>query len=144
MPDSRPAGIELREGLDPRHLDELLAFYEREWWTQDRERADVERMLAGSNAVVAAVEIAGGTLVGFARALSDGAYRSTIFDLIVAPEWRSRGLGQALVGRILALPALERCRRTDLFCREDMAGYYESLGFERSPPDQLRMEWTRP
>lgn len=139
-----PPGIELREGLDPRHLDELLAFYEREWWTQARERTDVERMLAGSNAIVSAVEIGDGTLVGFARALSDGAYRSTIFDLIVALDWRGRGLGQALVERILATAALERCRRTDLFCREDMVGYYESLGFERSPPGQLRMEWTRP
>lgn len=100
-------------------------------------------MLLGSDATVSAVEVASGELVGFVRALSDGAFRSTIFDLIVASEWRGRGLGQALVHRILATPALERCRRTDLVCREDMAGFYESLGFERSARDQIRMEWTR-
>jgi GNAT superfamily N-acetyltransferase len=99
-------------------------------------------MLAGSDAVVSAVD-GDGALVGFARALSDGAYRSTIFDLIVAPEWRERGLGRALVERILATPALERCRRTDLVCKEEVAPFYESLGFERTASDQLRMEWTR-
>ena len=136
-------GIELREGIDFARIDELLAFYEREWWTQGRERADVERMLVGSDAVVAAVELDSGELVGFVRALSDGAFRSTIFDLIVARAWQGRGLGRALVERILATPALERCRRTDLVCREDMAAFYESLGFERSASDQIRMEWTR-
>ena len=100
-------------------------------------------MLLGSDAAVSAVEVASGELVGFVRALSDGVFRSTIFDLIVASEWRGRGLGQALVRRILATPALERCRRTDLVCRADMAGFYETLGFELSAPDQIRMEWTR-
>ena len=99
-------------------------------------------MLAGSDAIVSAVD-AEGRLVGFARALSDGAYRSTIFDLIVAPGWRDRGLGRALVKRILATPALERCRRTDLVCKQEVAPFYESLGFERTATDQLRMEWTR-
>ena len=100
-------------------------------------------MLAGSDAVVSAVD-GEGELVGFVRALSDGAYRSTIFDLIVAPEWRERGLGRALVERILATSALRECRRTDLVCKEEVAGFYESLGFVRAAPDQLRMEWTRP
>ena len=99
-------------------------------------------MLAGSDAVVSATDDHG-RLVGFVRALSDGAYRSTIFDLIVAPEWRERGLGRALVERILATPALERCRRTDLVCKQEVAAFYESLGFERTSSDQLRMEWTR-
>jgi len=101
-------------------------------------------MLAGSDAVVAASDRESGELVGFVRALSDGAYRSTIFDLIVAPDWRGRGLGRALVERILVTPALAHCRRTDLVCREEVAGFYVSLGFERSASDQLRMEWTRP
>lgn len=101
-------------------------------------------MLAGSDAVVSAVGAESGELAGFVRAISDGTYRSTIFDLIVAPDWRGSGLGRALVERILATPALERCRRTDLVCREDVAGFYESLGFKRSGTDQLRMEWARP
>jgi ribosomal protein S18 acetylase RimI-like enzyme len=99
-------------------------------------------MLAGSDAVVPAITT-DGKLVGFVRALSDGAYRSTIFDLIVDPACREGGLGTALVERILATPALEGCRRTDLVCKVEVAPFYESLGFERTSPDQLRMEWSR-
>lgn len=121
----------------------MLAHYEREWWTQGRDRAGIERMLAGSDAVVTAVARESGALVGFARALSDGVYRSTIFDLIVAPEWRGIGLGRELVERILAAPALRGCRRTDLVCKDDMGGFYEQLGFVRAGPDLLRMERAR-
>lgn len=100
-------------------------------------------MLAGSDAVVSAVDGASGSLAGFARALSDGVYRSTIFDLIVAPPWRRRGLGQALVEAILAAPALRECLRTDLVCGEDVAGFYQGLGFQRSPANLLRLERAR-
>ncbi|MCL4286687.1 MAG: N-acetyltransferase, partial [Thermoleophilia bacterium] len=63
----------------------MMRFYEREWWTQGRERADVERMLAGSDVVISAVTEEGGELAGFVRAITDGVYRGVLFDLIVAP-----------------------------------------------------------
>lgn len=139
-----PEGIELREGIEPGRIEELLVFYEAEWWTQGRDREGVERMLAGSDAVISAVDGEAGSLAGFARALSDGACRATIYDLIVAPEWRGKGLGRAILERIRETPALRDTRRMDLHCKEDVAGFYESLGFERSAPDQVRMQWNRP
>lgn len=136
---------DFHEGLAPELLDDLLAFYEREWWTNDRERADVERMLAGSDLVLSATpRERPDELVGFVRAITDGVYRATIFDLIVAPAWRSRGLGAELVERAHADPVLAGCRRIELICVEEMVPFYERFGYEVAAPERLRMVWRRP
>ena len=86
----------------------------------------------------------GGELVGFVRAITDGVYRATIFDLIVSPEWRGRGLGAELLERAHAHPALVGCKRIELICTEEMVPFYERFGYELSPPERLRMQWHRP
>jgi len=100
-------------------------------------------MLAGSEVVISAVDRAG-ALVGFVRAITDGAYRGALFDLIVAPAWRRRGLGAELVRRVHDHPALAGCRRVELVCVGEMVPFYESLGYELAPPERLRMVWRRP
>ncbi len=44
---------------------------------------------------------ANGTIVGFARVLSDFTFKAMIFDVIVAEQCRGQRLGQALVQRII-------------------------------------------
>ena len=136
------ADVEFHDGLDPSLVDDLLAFYEREWWTNDRERPDIERMLDGSDLVLSAT--AAGRLVGFVRAITDGVYRGKIFDLIVDPDWRGKGLGIELIERAHAHPILAGCKRISLICVEDMVPFYEARGYEVAAPEHLRMIWTRP
>jgi predicted N-acetyltransferase YhbS len=125
-------------------VDQLLASYEREWWTRGRSRSEVAAMLAESDLVLSAVERDGGRLAGFVRAITDGIFRATIFDLIVEPRWRGRGLGPELLERAHAHPALARCKRIELICVGEMVPFYERFGYELSPPERLRMEWHRP
>ncbi len=101
-------------------------------------------MLAGSDLVLSAVESESGLLVGFVRAITDGIFRATIFDLIVTPACRGRGLGAELLERAHAHPVLARCKRIELICIEEMVPFYERFGYELSPPERLRMEWHRP
>ncbi len=136
--------VEFHDGLDPGLIDELMEFYEREWWSEGRARLDVGRMLAGSDVVVSATANEGGGLVGFVRAITDGVYGGTVLDLIVAPDWRSRGIGAALMERLLSHPALARCERTALICVEGMIPFYERFGYELSPPKALRMVRVSP
>ena len=42
-----------------------------------------------------------GQLVGFGRAISDGAYQSAIYDVAVRPEYQDRGIGSLMVKNIL-------------------------------------------
>ncbi len=137
--------VDFRDGLGQDLLAQLLAFYEREWWTAGRTRADVERMLHGSDLVLAATpRDRPGELAGFVRAITDGVYRASIFDLIVAPHWRDRGLGAELLERAHAHPVLAGCGRIELICLEEMVPFYERFGYELSSPEHLRMVWTRP
>jgi GNAT superfamily N-acetyltransferase len=137
------AEIDYHEGLDLGLIDELVELYRNEWWTADRDRRHVEPMLAGSDLIISATDPDGG-LAGFIRAITDGVYRATIFDLIVRPDHRDAGIGAELIRRAHEHPILAGCRRIELICVEEMAPWYERFGYELAPRDHLRMVWRRP
>lgn len=39
-------------------------------------------------------------LIGFGRAISDGAYQAAIYDVVVIPEYQRQGIGRLLMERI--------------------------------------------
>lgn len=133
--------MRLLDRLPEHHVEELCGFYEAEWWTGDRSRPEVERMLAGSTEVVAAVGEVDGEqrLLGFARSLSDGAFRTIVFDVIVAPPHRGRGIGQRVLEELLARPSLARSSGVEPMCLPEMAPFYERFGFRVGDPALIRM-----
>jgi GNAT superfamily N-acetyltransferase len=137
--------MQLLGHLPERHLDQLCELYQAEWWTRGRRRPEVERMLAGSTEVVAAVADVNGEqrLLGFARALSDGAFRAIVFDMIVAPAHRGRGVGRVVLEELLARPSLARSAGVELMCLPEMAAYYERFGFRPGDPGVIRMQRPR-
>ncbi len=42
-----------------------------------------------------------GSLIGFGRAISDGAYQSAVYDCAVIEEFQGKGLGKILMEKIL-------------------------------------------
>ena len=76
------------EALTADHVDDLLRLYRNEWWTDDRERKDVGRMLEGSDEVVGFQDVGTNELVAFARVLTDYTYKAVVFDVIVAESHR--------------------------------------------------------
>ena len=110
-----------------------------------RERDEVQRMLAGSTEIVAAVTGIGGDqhLAGFGRALSDGAFRAIVFDMIVAPELRGSGLGRRILEELLARPSLAASSSVELMCLPDMVLFYERFGFRADDSGAIRMRRPR-
>jgi GNAT superfamily N-acetyltransferase len=83
-----------------------------------------------------------GPLIATARALSDGARLGWIADVMVAPAWRGRGVGRALVRLLLDHPALRTTRSIGLRTR-DAQRVYAPLGFVEcapSPNPEMRLE----
>ncbi len=125
--------------LEPGQAEQLVALFAREWWTKDRDLEGVNRMLAGSTEVAGVLD--GDELIAFGRAISDGVYRASINDIVVAAHRRrGEGLGAAVDPRAAEAPEgrLERPRRPALPRRH--GPFYEALGFRRSDRKIHRME----
>jgi GNAT superfamily N-acetyltransferase len=86
-------------------------------------------MLAASDVVVALVDRSSDRLVGFARALTDDVYRAVVFDVVVEPGHRERGLGRMLLDAVVSHPRLADVESLDLVCQPDLVPFYRRWGF---------------
>jgi GNAT superfamily N-acetyltransferase len=126
--------IVFREGHDV-DLDRLAALFASVGWQHrlgDRER--LAQLVSGSRYAVSALE--GAELVGFARAISDGAFNAYVSTVVVAPSHRGRGLGRGLVR---ALVEGREHLQFVLHAAEGVHGFYARLGFAPAPD----MLWRR-
>lgn len=121
--------FEVRDRLSSAQVEDLLRLYGNEWWSKDRTRPDVERMLEASDLLFAIIEKGSGSLAAFARVLTDRAYLALVLDVIVAPEYRGHGLGRLLVERICAEPTLQNVVSIELVCQPELVPLYEKWGF---------------
>src|SRR4051812_14531838 len=69
------------------------------WHDKTRDRAQLSQLVRGARWVVSAWD--GASLVGFARAISDGVRNAYITTVAVAPSHQRRGIGRALIGRLV-------------------------------------------
>jgi ribosomal protein S18 acetylase RimI-like enzyme len=67
-------------------------------------------------------------LVGFGRAISDGAYQATIYELAVIPEFQRQGIGNQLMKAILA--RLPNCN-VILYAAPGKEDFYRKLGLRK-------------
>jgi nitroimidazol reductase NimA-like FMN-containing flavoprotein (pyridoxamine 5'-phosphate oxidase superfamily)/ribosomal protein S18 acetylase RimI-like enzyme len=142
-----PAGATLRCALGEADADEAAAMLAPAYWNEGASPDRVARSLLGSAAWVGARDEAG-KLVATARALSDGARRAWIYDVIVAPAWRGRGLGDAMMRLLLAHPSVRHVEKVLLNTR-DVERFYEKHGFRvrsvrKEPTPAMEMVLERP
>jgi GNAT superfamily N-acetyltransferase len=70
---------------------------------------------------------AGAVLVGAGRALADGVDCAYIADVAVHPDHQGRGLGKAIIRRLVA--QAEGHKKIILYANPGTEGFYEGLGF---------------
>lgn len=90
-----------------------------------RETKDVLTGFENSYYVVAYVN---NTAIGFARAISDQCYYTSIYDVIVIPEYQNKGVGTKLIEILLA-----KFKHTNIYLTHtpDKESFYEKFGFEK-------------
>lgn len=91
------------------------------------ERTDELNLKAFRNSICVAA-IHEGVQVGFARAITDKAAFAYMADVLVEPEARGRGIGQALIQALLDHPDLAEVARWSLRTA-DAHALYERFGF---------------
>jgi GNAT superfamily N-acetyltransferase len=109
------------------------------YWGRSRTRSDVDAQFAAAWRVVGAYERAGGGMVGFARAVSDGVAFAYLADVFVLPEARGRGLGKELVRTMIDRGPGAGFRWS--LHTADAHGLYRHFGF--AAPDETYLERPR-
>ena len=123
---------------DPRRIQRDLV---RHWlrteayWGRWRGDADIDAAIDGSWRVVGAYRVDTEALVGFARAVSDGAGFAYLADVFVVPEAQHQGIGTGLV-RAMIDDGPGAAFRWVLFTN-DAHGLYREFGF--GTPDATAM-----
>jgi ribosomal protein S18 acetylase RimI-like enzyme len=109
------------------------------YWGKGRSRETTEHAIAGSARVVGCYR--GSELVGFARAISDGATFAYLADVYILPSYRGRGLGLAMISEIVDGGPRWDVRWT--LNTADAQALYEKLGFSDRAPRWPVMERAR-
>lgn len=116
------------EHLSPEQHLEFYALYSKEWWTNARSIEDVSNMLVHCDLTLFCHDKSG-SIIGFARVLSDFTFKALIFDVIVTENRRGEGLGRILVERILTHEKFAGVKSFELYCPDKLIPFYEKLGF---------------
>lgn len=107
---------------------ELVALYTQVGWSAyAKDPETLERAVRGSTLVVTARRA--GTLIGLARALSDGATICYLQDVLVAPNAQRLGIGRLLVDQVLDRYAGVRQKVLLTDDEPRQRAFYESLGY---------------
>ena len=128
---------ELDDRLARVDLDTVWSFLSTAaYWARWRTREDVAQQVRGAWRVVGAYRREDGSMVGFARAISDGVALGYLADVFVLPDHRGRGLGRRLVSTMIDAGPGSGFRW--LLHTADAHELYSQLGF--GSPDTTLME----
>lgn len=119
-------------------LDQLVEHYKYGWWSQNRKKADVKKMLQNSDVAISLWD--GKKLIGFARILTDYVYRATLWDVIIHPDYQGQGLGKLIMDKVLNHPKLKKVSYFWLIT-SDKQKFYKKLGWKME--ENWSMYWDR-
>ena len=120
--------------LSERHIAQLHALYQGEWWARGRTLEDTRRCVRGSQ-ICLGITSEDDDLIGFVRVLTDFTFKALLFDVIVAPCERGKGLGNKLLVLVKNHELLQSVRHIELYCLPEMFAFYEKHGFSASVGD---------
>ncbi|MGK7896868.1 MAG: GNAT family N-acetyltransferase [Xenococcus sp. (in: cyanobacteria)] len=110
------------------------------FWAKDRAIEDIKIAIIHSDPVVTVWDR--DRIIGFARATSDGVYRAGIWDVVIHPDYRGRGLGGKLVETVLTHPKVNKVERVYLTTTNQQS-FYERIGFKRNDTTTMILENSR-
>lgn len=82
-----------------------------------------------------------GQLVGFGRVIADGVHHALIVDLIVRPDFRGRGIGREILGKLVKRCREENIRDIQLFAARGNSSFYEKCDFIKRDEEAPGMEY---
>lgn len=121
-----PSGVIIRPWIEA-DFPSIQRLSRAEGWTTSLDRPR-DAIQSWHNSWPALVAVADDAPIGFIRAVTDGSVTTYVAELLVAPEWRGRGVGTVLLG---ISQRLCEGTRIDLLAIGESRGFYERLSFRR-------------
>lgn len=115
-------------------------------WSQ-RDVADIQKGLDGSLFAVCA--FTGDDIIASARVVGDGCSVFYVQDVIVLPEYQGRGVGMAIMNRIMEFIGENACEGAvvGLMAAVGRESFYEQFGFHTRPNENqgagMMQHWKR-
>lgn len=81
------------------------------------------------------------SLIGFARATSDGSFNATIWDVVIDPQFQGKGLGRALMQETIKELRYHDISTITLFADPEVIKFYKNIGFIKDPDGVKGMFW---
>ena len=120
--------MQVRKILPEEYEQARLLLATNDWWPRVRDPEVFVELVARSQVALVAVE--DNVVVGFLRAISDGIFNGYISMVVVAREYRGRGIGTSLVQQ--AMGDNDRMTWVLRAGRTGVSAFYEKLGFSQS------------
>jgi ribosomal protein S18 acetylase RimI-like enzyme len=79
-------------------------------------------------------------LIGFGRVISDYTTYAYVCDIVITEEYRTRGVGNALINQIMSHPELQGLKTWSLRTTEEARKLYENYGFKIADQSETQME----
>ena len=130
--------IKTNNSVSPNQLEELCSAVG--WSPRPLEK--VQQSLDNSFSYVSAWHIykEEKQLVGFARAICDGAFHAVLLDILIHPHFQNRGIGKTIVQTLIKQLHDLQIKDITLFASPHIVDFYHKLGF--SQPNNLQwMLW---
>ena len=132
-----PNEIELRL-VDAWPIDEIVELYKAGgWWREFYDPARIPALINGSFAFFVAINQTTGRAVGMGRVISDSVSDAYIQDVVVVEKWRSKGIGKAIIRKLLEHCLAKKLSWIGLVAEPGTKTFYTPLGFKILPGEPL-------
>ena len=103
------------------------------WWETDENATD----MALKNSLFSVVAIEHDTVIGFGRIIGDGGLYFYIQDLIIHPEFQTKGLGKSLIKELMGyiMTNAKSGAFIGLMAANGLEKYYDRFGFKARDED---------
>ncbi|NWK84284.1 GNAT family N-acetyltransferase [Staphylococcus sp. GSSP0090] len=118
--------IKYEHQFDINDVDELVRIYHKNRWYGHHQEEVITLFNTATHVVIAKSE---GKVIGFARAMSDGVFNATIYDVLVDVAYQSKGIGYRIVNEMVAYLGSLSC--IQLIANTETEPFYEQLGFRK-------------
>jgi len=96
-------------------------------WAKNRKIKDLKNCLASSDVIVSLW--LNNKILGFGRALSDGTYRSVLWDIVIDHNHQGKGYGKLIVNSLLESKRIKQSEKIYLMT-SNQKDFYCQIGFE--------------